>query len=84
MRIGGDEFLIVFVNHKLSDIENIWDKIKGNFERKNKSGKYRYEIRVSKGIIEYKKGMNIESCIIEADKLMYQEKKGHKVSLFFD
>ena len=84
VRIGGDEFLIVFVNHKLSDIENIWEKIKGDFERKNKSGKYRYEIRVSKGIIEYKKGMNIESCIIEADKLMYQEKKGHKISLFFD
>lgn len=84
VRIGGDEFLIVFVNHKLSDIESIWGRIKEDFERKNKSGKYRYTIRVSKGIIEYKKGMNVESCIIEADKIMYKEKKGNKINLFFD
>lgn len=84
VRIGGDEFLIVFVNRKMADIEAIWEKIREDFERKNKSGKYRYNIRVSKGTIEYKKGMDIESCIIEADKLMYQEKRGHKVNLFFD
>lgn len=84
VRIGGDEFLIAFANHKMANIEAIWERITEDFERKNKSGKYRYEIRVSKGVIEYQKGMNIESCIIEADKLMYQEKKGHKINLFFD
>ena len=84
VRIGGDEFLIVFVNHKMSNITAIWERIVDDFERKNKSGKYRYEIRVSKGIVEYQKGMNIESCIIAADKLMYQEKKGHKINLFFE
>ncbi len=84
VRIGGDEFLIVFVNRKMADIDAIWEKIRDDFERKNKSGKYRYTIRVSKGVIEYHKGMNVESCIVEADKLMYQDKKGHKISLFFE
>ena len=84
IRIGGDEFLIVFINRQMSDIERVWAKIKEDFERKNKSGKYRYNIRVSKGIIEYKKGMNIEDCLVEADKLMYQEKKRHKINLFFE
>lgn len=83
-RIGGDEFVIVFVNRAMEDIEKIWQQVREDFERKNKSGKYRYVIRVSKGTIEYQKGMDLESALIEADKLMYQEKRGHKVNLFFD
>lgn len=84
VRMGGDEFLIVLLNRNKADIDIIWEKVSDDFEHKNKSGKYRYEIRVSKGIIEYKRGLDIQSCIIEADRLMYQQKKGHKVNLFLD
>ncbi|RDU64811.1 GGDEF domain-containing protein [Helicobacter sp. MIT 14-3879] len=84
IRIGGDEFLVVFINRKIIDIEEIWKDISKDFEEKNNSGTLRYNIRASKGVFEYRLGMDIESCIVEADKLMYQEKRAHKINLFFN
>lgn len=84
IRIGGDEFLVVLINRSMQEIDILWQKIYDDFLQKNKRGKYKFNIQVSKGVIEYQKGMNVESCIIEADKLMYQEKKTHKINLFFD
>ncbi|MGX2982705.1 GGDEF domain-containing protein [Helicobacter sp. 23-1045] len=84
IRIGGDEFLIIFINRNMSDIERIWKAIQSDFDNKNVKGKFPYTISVSKGVIEYRSGANIQDCIIEADALMYKEKKRHKVNLFFD
>lgn len=84
IRIGGDEFLIVFLNRKMPDIDKIWQQIQDDFNNKNIKGKFPYTISVSKGVIEYRSGMNIQDCIIEADALMYREKKRRKINLFFD
>lgn len=84
IRIGGDEFVIVFLNRKIAEIDAIWQQIKNDFDNKNIKGKFPYTISVSKGVIEYRKGADIQDCIIEADALMYREKKRHKVNLFFE
>lgn len=84
IRIGGDEFLIVFINRKMPEIDRIWQQIQSDFDNKNIKGKFPYTISVSKGVIEYRNGANIQDCIIEADALMYKEKKRRKINLFFD
>ncbi len=84
IRIGGDEFLIVFINRKMEDIDRIWQQIQSDFDNKNTKGKFPYTISISKGVIEYRNGANIQDCIIEADALMYREKKRRKINLFFD
>lgn len=84
IRIGGDEFVIVFINRKMEEIDEIWRQIHSEFDNKNLKGKLPYTISVSKGVIEYRKGTDIQDCIIEADALMYREKKRHKVNLFFE
>lgn len=84
IRIGGDEFIVIFINRNIIDIEDIWREIAKEFMEKNNSKQLRYTIRASKGIFEYQKGMDIDSCIAEADKLMYQDKRTHKINLFFN
>ncbi|WP_181646795.1 GGDEF domain-containing protein [Helicobacter sp. 16-1353] len=84
IRMGGDEFLIVFLNRDFNDIDKYWKDVLQRFNDKNNSGNFKYIIKASHGVTEYKIGMDIESCIIQADELMYKEKRRHKVNLFFD
>lgn len=84
IRIGGDEFVIVFINRTMEEIDEIWRQVQGEFDNKNLKGKLPYKISASKGVVEYRKGADIQECIIEADALMYREKKRHKVNLFFE
>lgn len=83
IRIGGDEFLLVFINRNAQNITEFWRDIALNFGIKNESGILKYNLSVSHGTIEHKKGDNIEHTIAKADNLMYQEKRKHKVNLFF-
>lgn len=84
IRIGGDEFIVIFINRKDTNIDEVWRNISKDFMDKNNSKQSRYNIRVSKGMFKYKRGMDIDSCIAEADRLMYQEKRMHKVNLFLN
>lgn len=84
IRMGGDEFLIIFLNRSFSDIDNYWRDILQRFYDKNNSGNFKYTIKASHGVAEYKLGMDIENCIVQADELMYKEKRRHKVNLFFN
>ena len=76
IRLGGDEFLIVFVGVTQEIAEQRWqDILKIYGENNKKSGKYL--ISVSHGIVNYSKNSNldIDDLIHSADKKMYEEKK---------
>lgn len=83
IRMGGDEFLLIFINRTNDSITDFWKNITMIFNDKNNSRILKYNINTSHGVAEYKAYDDIESCIVKADELMYQEKRSHKVNLFF-
>lgn len=76
IRLGGDEFLIAFINNDKVVSEIIWQRIHGFYDRINEEENRPYLISVSHGIVAYKheKNMLIDDLIKIADELMYQEK----------
>lgn len=83
IRMGGDEFLIVFknINEELS--ENIWSRINNRYKIINEQENRAYIISVSHGIVEYDnlEKSEIELLIKNADDKMYLEKKHIKEEL---
>lgn len=78
-RMGGDEFIILFVGNTAEEGEAIWKQILEGFALKNQSNT-NYQIVASHGISYFSKGMNLtlESLIEQADGKMYQEKSKYK------
>ena len=77
IRLGGDEFLIIFVNLDLEQSENVWNRIYDEFMRINEEEKRKYLISASHGIEEFKFNANeyIDQIINLADEKMYNEKR---------
>lgn len=77
IRLGGDEFLIIFVNSNVGKSENIWNDICNEFMKINEVDNRDYIISVSHGIEEFKfKGNEyIDEVINLADAKMYNEKR---------
>jgi len=77
IRLGGDEFLIIFVNANQSVAENIWQRINAEYIRINETEKRKYLISASHGIEEFKFSANeyIDEIVNLADEKMYNEKK---------
>jgi diguanylate cyclase (GGDEF)-like protein/PAS domain S-box-containing protein len=67
-RMGGDEFIIVFLNKSLSQAEMLWNKLIEHLGT--------FEISASHGMAYYSSGMELEleDIIERADKRMYVEK----------
>lgn len=84
IRMGGDEFVIVFINRDSADIEKYWNNLLNEFTEKNNTHAYKFNLKVSHGVVEYIRGNDILRCLIQADELMYKEKRLHKVNLFFN
>ena len=83
VRLGGDEFLIVF-NGISSDVaEKIWQRIVQHFNHINVDGSRPYIINVSHGVVEFdhNSSTTIDEVINEADNKMYNEKKMMKTGL---
>lgn len=78
-RMGGDEFIILFVGNTIEEGEAVWKQILEGFALKNQSNA-NYQIAVSHGISHFTKGMNLtlEALIEQADGKMYQEKSQYK------
>ncbi|WFR59021.1 diguanylate cyclase [Anaerocolumna sp. AGMB13025] len=79
-RMGGDEFIIIFKGRKEAQAEMIWDRIKKEFDERNKQVEFTYNIMASHGLFYYCSGMdtNLEQMIDKADKFMYEEKQQFK------
>lgn len=83
IRMGGDEFLIIFNGVDQDVAEKVWERINHSYEQINKQEERRYIISVSHGIVDI--GSNeiseVESLIKSADDKMYAEKKYIKEEL---
>lgn len=77
MRIGGDEFLIVFCNAEIDDANKLWMRISKQIDKFNKEKYSLYSISLSHGFAEYnrKNPLSIRDLVYEADKLMYMNKR---------
>ena len=76
IRLGGDEFLICFVNAGTDKAETTWRRVVDKIETANGENKP-YIISLSHGIAEIKKSDRImlDEAIREADIKMYEEKR---------
>lgn len=83
IRMGGDEFLIVFRGIDEEHAENAWKRINQRYDQINKTEDRRYIISVSHGVVafdNYEKS-ELEMLIRTADDRMYIEKKYIKEEL---
>jgi len=76
IRMGGDEFIIVFVNISIEEAESAWERILGIFDQINNTKSKPYIVSASHGIIEYDSIVegDIDELIKRADIKMYAEK----------
>ncbi len=77
VRMGGDEFLIVFIGSNKEASEKIWNRILESYKRINKEENRLYQVSVSHGIVEYEHGKygHLDEIIKIADDIMYEEKR---------
>ncbi|PAB57834.1 sensor domain-containing diguanylate cyclase [Anaeromicrobium sediminis] len=77
MRLGGDEFLIVFNNSTTEQAEHIWERINNEYNKINDEENREYLVSVSHGIAEFEacESKYIDSIISMADERMYNEKR---------
>lgn len=83
IRMGGDEFLIVFNGARHEIAEKVWHRIYLRYQEINDNENRPYLISVSHGIVGIDKDNNadMEALIKKADELMYIEKKHIKEEL---
>ncbi len=80
MRVGGDEFILIFMNTSHDEAEVLWEKIAESFNVINEVENRLYVISVSHGIIEYTydDDSHLDEVLIQADAKMYENKKEMK------
>lgn len=76
-RLGGDEFLIIFIDADQQQSENIWNRINNEYKKINETENRKYIVSVSHGIEEFKFNSNeyIDNIVNLADEKMYTEKR---------
>jgi diguanylate cyclase (GGDEF)-like protein/PAS domain S-box-containing protein len=79
-RIGGDEFILIFLESSLNNAPLIRERLSKNLEKLNQSSNKPYEISFSMGLSVYDpfNPLSIEELIKIADENMYEEKKKKK------
>lgn len=79
-RLGGDEFIIVFFQKQMADVQQLVKSIKHGFEEINSTNQKPYSISASYGFYHYKPGTDIslEKMLEMADQEMYKEKFVYK------
>lgn len=83
VRLGGDEFLIVFNDIGIDMAEKIWERIVWEYDQINHNEDRAYLISVSHGIVDFenKQKTHVDDLISAADGKMYQEKQIMKANL---
>ncbi|MDR7857458.1 diguanylate cyclase domain-containing protein [Tissierella sp.] len=83
IRLGGDEFLVVFNGINENTAETVWSRIVQAYDKINREEGRPYLISVSHGIVEYnnKQKSELDNLIKEADEKMYLEKRKIKEEL---
>ncbi len=83
IRLGGDEFLIVYPSVNLEQAESAWKRAEAEFDRINTEEDRPYLISVSHGVAEVAPEVRrvIDELLNDADAKMYAEKRVKKVGL---
>lgn len=82
MRLGGDEFLIAFMQIGIEEAETIWARIAAAYNEINERESRPYIISVSHGIVAHvTQDEGIDQLIGMADQKMYEEKRELKKTL---
>jgi diguanylate cyclase (GGDEF)-like protein len=82
IRLGGDEFLIVFLSSNEEVTEIVWERILVEINAVNRCEALPYLISISHGVVEIEgHRQTVDELIKEADEKMYEEKKKIKSSL---
>ncbi|WP_052353773.1 sensor domain-containing diguanylate cyclase [Neobacillus jeddahensis] len=79
-RLGGDEFIIVFINKPFAEVQRLWDAIQKSFHDFNMCSHKPFQLSASHGFYHYKPGtrMTVEDLLEFADKEMYKKKAVYK------
>lgn len=77
-RMGGDEFLLIFPDSSLKEVDLIRNRLEKKLSSLNRTIKKNYQIKFSMGFSEYlsDKPKTLDELINIADQRMYEEKKG--------
>ncbi|MCT4509315.1 MAG: diguanylate cyclase [Tepidibacter sp.] len=83
IRMGGDEFLIIFMDINKEKAESIWESINNEYKKINDEENRLYIVSVSHGIEEcnFYDNNYIDNIINSADEKMYNEKREIKKGL---
>lgn len=76
IRMGGDEFLIVFENASMSQAQACMQRIEHDLSLFSAE----VALAISYGVTEIARGMSLNAAIAHADSLMYREKRRVKAS----
>lgn len=75
-RLGGDEFACIAVGMELNHLNNVREKIKILCNEAKEKHNYPFNLSISIGAMEFTKGNStLKDLLLEADKLLYVEKK---------
>lgn len=76
-RIGGDEFVGMFITEEEAFQEHLVDCLKRECERYNKTSGKPYLVDISVGVARFtcQQGLEVSSIIAEADKYLYEAKR---------
>ncbi|WP_423799739.1 GGDEF domain-containing protein [Neobacillus sp. SAB-20_R2A] len=79
-RLGGDEFIIVFFEKEIANVEQVWMNIEDAFKNINDAGQKPYKISASHGFYHYKPGtpVTLDEILEFADQEMYKNKFNYK------
>lgn len=81
-RIGGDEFLIIFPQCRISEAKQIWQRIERRIDDLNKNKQYKWNLSVSHGFAQYTESspVSIKELLHKADSEMYRQKRSTNLS----
>lgn len=78
VRMGGDEFLVVFEGLDSAASEQVWDRIARRLGEIDREGTLGFPISASHGIASFGKDASLDEAIHAADARMYEEKRHAK------
>ena len=82
-RMGGDEFLIIFSNKRIEEVEDVWARIEEKVDEWNRNTDKPYNISLSHGFAqkEFEDGLTSDELIEKADSQMYKDKQQYYNSI---